>query len=336
MFNRPVAKFAPSIASGLASKVVGLVMLVGLLPALLLPIRADAHESFADLADKLLPAVVNISTTQQVERQEGPRLPPNSPFDEFFRDFFGDQMPQLPSPPSGERQAQSLGSGFIISSDGYIVTNNHVVGKAEEIEVGLQDERKFKAELVGRDPKTDLALLKIEADEPLPFARFGDSSKARVGDWVIAIGNPFGLGGTVTAGIISARSRDIQSGPYDDFIQTDAPINRGNSGGPLFNLDGEVIAINSVILSPGGGNVGIGFAISSNLAEPILQQLRQYGQARRGWLGVRIQEVTPEIAQALGLKKPQGALVAAVNKNEPAQKAGLKVGDVILEFANKP
>lgn len=296
---------------------------------------AATPPSFADLAEVLLPTVVNISTTQEIKSGgQHPSFPPGSPFDEFFKDFFSN--PPLPMPQQPEtRKAQSLGSGFIIDPSGYIVTNNHVIGTAEEIEVVLQDERKFTALLVGRDDKTDLALLKIEVDEPLPYSKFGDSADARVGDWVIAIGNPFGLGGTVTAGIISARSRDIQSGPYDDYIQTDAPINRGNSGGPLFNLDGEVIAINAVILSPGGGNVGIGFAISSNLAKPILKQLEKYGQTRRGWLGVRIQEVTPQIAEALGLEAPIGALIAAVNEGEPAQTAGLRVGDVILRFADK-
>ena len=298
-------------------------------------IGAPVPPSFADLAEELLPTVVNISTTQEIKNAaRNPQFPPGSPFDEFFRDFFNN--PPFPMPPRPEtRKARSLGSGFVIDSGGYIVTNNHVIGAAEEIEVVLQDERKFAAELVGRDVKTDLALLKIDAGELLLYSEFGDSARARVGDWVIAIGNPFGLGGTVTAGIISARSRDIQSGPYDDYIQTDAPINRGNSGGPLFNLNGEVIAINAVILSPGGGNVGIGFAISSNLAKPVLEQLKKYGQTRRGWLGVKIQEVTPEIAEALGLKAATGALVAAVNEGEPAETAGLKVGDVILSFANK-
>ncbi len=291
--------------------------------------------SFADLAERLLPTVVNISTTQEVKTAQGPGFPPGSPFDEFFRDFFNTPPGFPPQEPPQSRKAQSLGSGFIIGPEGYIVTNNHVIGEASEIEVVLQDERKFNARLVGRDAKTDLALLKIEAGEPLPYAEFGDSSKARVGDWVIAIGNPFGLGGTVTSGIISARSRDIQSGPYDDYIQTDAPINRGNSGGPLFNLRGEVIAINAVILSPGGGNVGIGFAISSDLARPVLEQLQRYGQTRRGWLGVRIQEVTEEIAEALGLSDDKGALIVAVNEREPAQTAGLKVGDVILRFGGK-
>ena len=293
-----------------------------------------APDSFADLAAKLVPAVVNVSTTQTVKREalpQMPQLPPGSPFEEFFKEFFDRQRRDAPA-----RRATSLGSGFIIDSSGLVVTNNHVIADAEEISVVLHDETRLKAEVVGRDTKTDLALLRVKSEKPLPSISFGDSKTARVGDWVLAIGNPFGLGGSVTAGIISARARNINAGPYDDFIQTDAAINRGNSGGPLFNMDGQVIGINTAIYSPSGGSVGIGFSIPSNLARPVIEQLVKYGKARRGWLGVRIQTVTEELAESLGLDKARGALVAAVTEKGPAEKAKVEVGDVILEFDGKP
>ena len=289
-----------------------------------------APESFADLASKLLPSVVNISTTQTLEGRGGvemPQLPPGSPFEEFFREFFERNRPQ-----QRQRKVTSLGSGFIVDSSGYIVTNNHVIQDADEITVALQDDTRLKAEVVGRDPKTDVAVLKVKPTGKLTAVRFGDSDKARVGDWVVAIGNPFGLGGSVTAGIISARNRDINSGPYDDYIQTDASINRGNSGGPLFNLDGEVIGIATAIFSPSGGSVGIGFAVPSATAHPVIEQLIKHGQVRRGWLGVHIQAVTEEIAETLGLKQAKGALVASVIKDGPAEKGDIKAGDVILRF----
>jgi len=287
-----------------------------------------APESFADLVDGLLPGVVNISTTQSVAAgPEIPQFPPGSPFEEFFKEFFERQGPQ-----DRTRQATSLGSGFIIDPDGYIVTNNHVIEDADEITVILQDESELPAEIIGIDPKTDLALLKVEVDEPLDALEWGDSSVVRVGDWVVAIGNPFGLGGTVTAGIVSARQRDINAGPYDDFLQTDASINRGNSGGPMFNMDGKIIGINTAIFSPSGGSIGIGFAIPSNLARNVITQLQEFGETRRGWLGVRIQTVTDDIAQSLGLDETQGALVASVTPDSPAEDAGLAQGDVILEF----
>ncbi len=289
-----------------------------------------APESFADLASRLLPSVVNISTTQTLEGRGGvemPQLPPGSPFEEFFREFFERNRPQ-----QRQRKVTSLGSGFIVDSSGYIVTNNHVIQDADEITVALQDDTRLKAEVVGRDPKTDMAVLKVKPTGKLRAVRFGDSDKARVGDWVLAIGNPFGLGGSVTAGIISARNRDINSGPYDDYIQTDASINRGNSGGPMFNLDGEVIGIATAIFSPSGGSVGIGFAIPSATAHPVIQQLIKNGQVRRGWLGVHIQAVTEEIAETLGLKQAKGALVASVIKDGPAEKGNIKAGDVILRF----
>ncbi len=289
-----------------------------------------APESFADLASRLLPSVVNISTTQTLEGRSGvemPQLPPGSPFEEFFREFFERNRPQ-----QRQRKVTSLGSGFIVDAAGYIVTNNHVIKDADEITVALQDDTRLEAEVVGRDPKTDIAVLKVKSTRKLTAVSFGDSDKARVGDWIVAIGNPFGLGGSVTAGIISARNRDINSGPYDDYIQTDASINRGNSGGPLFNLDGEVIGIATAIFSPSGGSVGIGFAIPSATAHPVIEQLIKHGQVRRGWLGVHIQAVTEEIAETLGLKDAKGALVASVIKDGPAEKGNIKAGDVILTF----
>jgi len=301
-----------------------------------------APDSFADLAARLLPAVVNISTTQTLpekgDKNRGPDVPqfsPGSPFEEFFKDFLDKNRPGG-QPQALPRHATSLGSGFIVDPSGLVVTNNHVIADADQITVTLQDDTTFKAEVVGKDSKSDLALLRIKSSKPLPFVKFGDSDKARVGDWVLAIGNPFGLGGTVTAGILSARAREISSGPYDDFLQTDAAINRGNSGGPMFDMDGNVIGINTAIFSPSGGSIGIGFAIPSNLARPIIEQLQKYGHARRGWLGVNIQTVTDEIAESLGLDKPRGALIASVHDGGPAQKAGIQAGDVVLTFDGKP
>ena len=286
-----------------------------------------APESFADLAERLLPTVVNIATTQMVEAQRGEE------FEEFFKEFFERRGGQ--PPPQEKRRASSLGSGFIIDASGYIVTNHHVIAEADEITVRLHDDTLLEAELVGSDQKTDLALLKVKFDQPLPSTSWGVSEKTRIGDWVVAIGNPFGLGGTVTAGIVSARQRDINSGPYDDFIQTDAAINRGNSGGPMFNLDGEVIGVNTAIFSPSGGSIGIGFAIPSDLAKNVVLQLREFGEVRRGWLGVRIQTVTEELAEGLRLDEPRGALVASVTEGGPAEKAGIAQGDVIIEFNNR-
>jgi len=307
-----------------------------------------APDGFADLASKLLPAVVNVSTTQTLKSPDraGPRagpdvpqFPPGSPFEEFFRDFFDRNMPR--GEPRGQQQdahprrATSLGSGFIVDPSGLVVTNNHVIADADEITVILHDDTSLKAEIVGKDTKADIALLRVKTDKPLPSVKFGDSDTMRVGDWVLAIGNPFGLGGTVTAGILSARSRDINAGPYDDFLQTDASINRGNSGGPMFNMDGDVVGINTAIYSPSGGSIGIGFAIPSALAKPIVAQLKEYGRTRRGWLGVRIQGVTDEIAESLGLDKPHGALIASVSDKGPAQVAGIQPGDVVLTFDGK-
>ncbi|HVT23666.1 MAG TPA: DegQ family serine endoprotease [Rhizomicrobium sp.] len=308
-----------------------LIILFGLLAA---PAAArPAPDSFADLADKLLPTVVNISTSQTLKAANPklslPDIPPGSPLEDLFKDFLQNNR-ALP------RHVTSLGSGFIIDPAGYVITNNHVIADADQITVTLNDGTSLPAKLVGRDEKTDLALLKVKPAKPLPATKLGDSDHARVGDWVIAIGNPFGLGSTVTAGIVSARNRDINAGPYDDFIQTDAPINRGNSGGPLFDMDGNVVGVNSAIFSPTGGSVGIGFSIPSNLVKDIVDQLKKYGAARRGWVGVSIQQITPEIAQAMGLPSSAGALVSGVDTNGPAAKAGLKNGDVILAFDNKP
>lgn len=304
-------------------------------------VRADTMPgSFADLAEEVTPAVVNISSKHSAELANRQLFPPmpfdfpeGSPFEEFFRQF-RDRFGQMPRGDRNRRLPDrvALGSGFIIDPDGYVVTNNHVIDKAEEITVTLTNGDEYRADLVGTDPKTDLALLKIEADEPLPFVKWGDSDSARVGDWVIAVGNPFGLGGTVTTGIISAHGRYINAGPYDNFLQIDAAINQGNSGGPTFNTKGEVIGVNTAIFSPNGGSVGIGFAIPSNIAKPIVTQLREKGSVERGWLGVMIQPVTPEIAAAIGLDEASGALVANVQPNSPAARAGLQQGDVILRY----
>ena len=284
-------------------------------------------DSFADLAAKVTPAVVNISSTHHSKADPGsdmPDFPKGSPFEQFFHNFRG-------QPKNGE-DVTALGSGFIIDSSGYVVTNNHVVEDASDIVVTLNDGKDYPAKLIGTDKKTDLALLKIDAGKPLPTVSFGNSDVARVGDWVLAVGNPFGLGGTVTTGIISARSRDIHAGPFDDFLQIDASINKGNSGGPTFNLAGDVIGINSAIFSPNGGSVGIGFAIPSNEAKPVLDALREHGKVDRGWIGVQIQPVTPEIANSLGMSDPTGTLVTAVQPNGPAAKAAMQQGDVILSF----
>ena len=293
---------------------------------------AKGPESVADVAVTLLDSVVNISTSQTVTGSRGvepPQLPDGSPFQDFFDDFF-DQQPNGQS--DGPRRVQSLGSGFIIDASGLIVTNNHVIEGADEITANFSDGTKLDAKLIGTDEKTDLALLKVEPAKPLKAIPFGDSEVLRVGDWVMAIGNPFGLGGTVTVGIVSARNRDINSGPYDNFIQTDASINRGNSGGPLFNMDGEVIGINTAIISPTGGSIGIGFAIPSSTAVNVINQLREFGETRRGWLGVRIQEVTDEVAEGLSMTESAGALVAGVTDESPAALAGIEPGDVIIEF----
>ncbi|MEO0329613.1 MAG: DegQ family serine endoprotease [Pseudomonadota bacterium] len=299
--------------------------------------KAQGPASVADLAEGLMSSVVNISTAQKVEQNRPnlpiPRVPEGSPFQDFFNDLF-------PQNPNGEnnrspRTRQSLGSGFVVDPKGVIITNNHVIANADEITINFSDGSKLTAELIGTDPKTDIAVLKVEPEKPLPSVSFGDSSSARIGDWVMAIGNPFGLGGSVSLGIVSAVERDISSGPYDNFIQTDAAINRGNSGGPLFNMNGEVVGINTAIISPSGGSIGIGFSIPANLASRVVDQLVEFGETRRGWLGVQIQTVTDEIAESLGLNKASGALVSGVVKDGPAEKSGIQSGDIILTFDGK-
>ncbi len=288
--------------------------------------------SFSDLVEKLSPTVVNITSSSLIPNRQGqaPKLPPGSPFEDFFKDFLDRDQNGSPSRP---RRGTALGSGFIISADGFVVTNNHVIENADQIEIEFFDGRLLEAKVVGTDPKTDVALLKVESKEPLDFATFGNSNKAKVGDWVLAIGNPLGQGFSVSAGIVSARGRAL-SGSYDDFIQTDAAINRGNSGGPLFNMEGKVIGVNTAILSPNGGSIGIGFSMSSTVVEKVVDQLKNYGETRRGWLGVRIQDVTEDVAEALGIKETNGALVTDVPEG-PASEAGILSGDVIIEFDGK-
>jgi serine protease Do len=329
----------------------------GASPAMPTPIPAVPmqQESFAPLVKRVLPAVVNISVTESgkaspmadEEDQDQGQDFRQSPFDEMLRRFFDQQgqgqgqgrnnpfSQENPQDGGGAVKRIALGSGFIIDPDGHIVTNNHVVGDASKVEVTLQDGDKYPAKIIGRDLRTDLAVLKIDASKPLPYVSFGDSDAAQIGDWVVAVGNPFGLGGSVTTGIISARGRDIHTGQFDDFLQIDAPINRGNSGGPTFNLNGQVIGINTAIYSPNGGSVGIGFAVPSNVAQRVVTALEEHGKVERGWLGVQIQEVTPAIAASLGLKNDHGALVAMVTPDSPSAAAGLKQGDVILGFDGK-
>ena len=305
---------------------------------------ARGPDGIADIAEKVIDAVVNISTSQTVEAKGGggdrgatPQVPPGSPFEEFFDDFFKNRRGGRGG--SGEsnrefqpRKTNSLGSGFIVDTAGVVVTNNHVIADADEINVIMNDGTKIKAELVGVDKKTDLAVLKFKPVKPLVAVKFGDSDKLRLGEWVIAIGNPFSLGGSVTAGIVSAKNRDISQGPYDSYIQTDASINRGNSGGPLFNLEGEVVGVNTLIISPTGGSIGLGFAVPSKTVVGVVDQLRQFGELRRGWLGVRIQQVTEEIAESLSIKPARGALVAGIDDKGPAKPAGIEPGDVVVKF----
>ena len=314
------------------------------LPAL--PAQSRGPEKIADVAEQVIDAVVNISTSQAAAAARArapavparrPQLPPGSPFEEFFEEFFKNRRGQgdSPAPNRPPRRVNSLGSGFVIDASGIVVTNNHVIAEADEITVIFTDGRRLKAEVLGRDQKTDLAVLRVKSDKPLKAVKFADSDKVRLGEWVIAIGNPFSLGGTVTAGIVSARNRDINSGPYDNYIQTDASINRGNSGGPLFNMDGEVIGVNTAIISPSGGSIGIGFAVPSKTAMPVIDQLRKFGETRRGWLGVKIQQVTDEIAESLSIKPARGALIAGIDDKGPAKPAGIEAGDVIVKFDGK-
>jgi serine protease Do len=321
--DRPFRKIGAAVALG------SLIIWSGVANA------ATPPESFSPLAKKVTPAVVNIASIHELTQSESQapnipfHFPKGSPFEKFFRQFHGQNGGN-----GGQMHERvgALGSGFIVDPSGYVVTNDHVIKDGTDIKVRLEDGSVFPAKVIGADQETDLALLKINAGRPLPYVQFGNSNKSEVGDWVLAVGNPFGLGGTVTAGIISARGRNIQAGPYDDFLQIDAPINRGNSGGPLFDMNGQVIGINTAIYSPNGGSVGIGFAIPSNLAKPVIAQLKEHGKVDRGWLGVQIQPVTPAIASALNLKDRHGAIVAAVTPDSPASKAGVKAGDVILSF----
>ncbi len=339
------------------SAALGAVLSIGVASALISqPALARGPDGIADVAEKVIDAVVNISTSQTIDARGGdgpgamPQLPPGSPFEDFFEDFFknrrnggkgadrggdnpksGDNSKGGPQP----RKVNSLGSGFIIDTSGIVVTNNHVIADADEINVILNDGTKIRAEVIGRDKKVDLAVLKFKPEKPLVAVKFGDSEKLRLGEWVVAIGNPFSLGGTVTAGIVSARNRDINSGPYDNYIQTDAAINRGNSGGPLFNLDGEVIGVNTAIISPSGGSIGIGFAVPSKTVAGVVDQLRQFGETRRGWLGVRIQQVSDEIAESLNIKPARGALIAGIDDKGPAKPAGIEPGDVVVRFDGK-
>jgi len=284
--------------------------------------------SLADVVEKVAPAVVNISSTREVRPRELPQAPPGSPLEELFREFLDRD--------GGPRRTYSLGSGFIIDPRGYVVTNDHVIEDATEIEVVLQDESRYRAKVVGRDRRTDLAVLRIERPEPFPYVQWADSDRVRVGDWVIAIGNPFGLGTSVTVGVVSARGRDIRADSYVDFFQIDAAINRGNSGGPSFDLEGRVLGVNTAIFSPSGINIGIGFAIPSNIARRVVDDLIEHGRVIRAWLGVKIQTVTPAIAESLGLDRPRGALVSAVVPGGPGEAAGIRPGDVVLGFAGHP
>ena len=295
---------------------------------------ARAPDSFADLAQQISPSVVNITTSATVSgpASGGPIVPEGSPFEDFFRDFMDRNNPGGNN--RAPRRSEALGSGFVISEDGFIVTNNHVIENADEIEIEFFSGKRLKAKLVGTDPKTDIALLKVESGAPLPFVTFGNSDVSRVGDWVVAMGNPLGQGFSVSAGIVSARNRAL-SGTYDDYIQTDAAINRGNSGGPLFNMDGQVIGVNTAILSPNGGSIGIGFSMASNVVTKVVDQLKEYGETRRGWLGVRIQDVTSDVAEAMGLTEASGALVTDVPEG-PAKESGIVAGDVITQFDGKP
>jgi serine protease Do len=297
---------------------------------------AKGPDSLAELAAAVSDTVVNISATQTIEEKRtgtAPQIEPGTPFDDLFEEFFRrHQRGEQQAPRQRERKSSSLGSGFVVDPSGIVITNNHVIADAKDITVIFTDGQKLKAELLGKDPKVDVAVLKVKSDKPLKAAKFGDSEAMRVGDWVVAVGNPFGLGGSVTAGIISARNRNIESGPYDNYLQTDAAINKGNSGGPLFNMAGEVIGINTAILSPTGGSIGIGFATPAATVVPIIDQLQKYGETRRGWLGVRIQNVDETIAESLNLGAPRGALVAGTEDKGPAKAAGLQAGDVIVKF----
>ncbi|MEM8750478.1 MAG: DegQ family serine endoprotease [Pseudomonadota bacterium] len=341
-FKTACAAMALFIGGAISHPMSGPVQEGAISPFASLVLSQSAHAagpaSVADLADSLIGAVVNISTSQNVKAPEGgssprPRVPEGSPFQDFFDEFFKEQ--ERGGNRRQPRKVQSLGSGFVIDPEGIIITNNHVIAEADEITIDFTDGTSLKASVIGTDAKTDIAVLKVEPDKPLKAVQFGDSAGSRVGDWVMAIGNPFGQGSSVTLGIVSAINRDIRSGPYDNFIQTDAAINRGNSGGPLFNMNGEVIGINTAIISPSGGSIGLGFSIPSSLAMGVIEQLREFGETRRGWLGVSIQPVTDDIAESLSMASARGALVAGLTPKGPAKNSGIEVGDVILTFDGK-
>jgi serine protease Do len=327
--------FLPAFSPARVVAGVSLAVALAALPAAGIGAPGKGPDTVADVAERVMDAVVNISTSQSVDLRQrnrgpqAPQLPPGSPFEEFFEEFF---KRRGEDPRAQPRRVSSLGSGVVVDPSGIIVTNNHVIGEADEIYANFNNGMKLKAEIVGRDTKTDIAVLRVKPDKPLKAANFGDSDKLRVGDWVMAIGNPFGLGGSLTVGVISARNRNINAGPFDDFLQTDAAINRGNSGGPLFNMDGEIVGINTAIISPSGGSIGIGFAIPSKIVLAVIGQLREFGETRRGWLGVRIQQIDDQIAESLGIGKARGALIAGLSDGGPAAKAGLQAGDVILKF----
>ena len=338
---RSVKTFPVRLRQGVALLALAGALGLGALPVSgLATAPARAHglpESFADLAESVTSAVVNISATQVVEdkKVEFPKAPPGAPFDEMFEEFLKRHRQQNGEGEGRSHKSSSLGSGFVIDASGIIITNNHVIAEANNIEVIFTDGSKLKAEVIGKDAKVDVAVLRVKPAKPLAAVKFGNSDKSRVGDWVLAVGNPFGLGGTVTAGIVSATKRNIDSGPYDNYLQTDAAINKGNSGGPLFNMAGEVIGINTAILSPSGGSIGIGFATPANTVLPIIDQLEKFGETRRGWLGVRIQNVDDSIAESLNIGKARGALIAGIDPKGPAGPAGLKAGDVIVKFDGK-
>lgn len=329
---RQAAAAIRSVAGqSLATLALALALAMALVLAQAQPSFSRAPDSFADLVENVSDAVVNITTSTLIAApaERRPMVPPGSPFEDFFRDFFD----QGPGGQPRQRRGQALGSGFVISQDGFIVTNNHVIEGADDIEIEFYSGSRLKAQVVGTDPKTDIAVLKVESDQPLAFVPFGDSDAMRVGDWVMAMGNPLGQGFSVSAGIVSARGRTL-SGSYDDYLQTDAAINRGNSGGPLFNMDGQVVGVNTAILSPNGGSIGIGFAMASNVVTKVVAQLRDFGETRRGWLGVRIQDITPDVAEALALKDANGVLVTDVPEG-PARDADIRAGDVIVTFDGK-
>jgi serine protease Do len=341
--SRASAHLRHAVSPGFAAALgLAALSMLGMVPVFGLETAWAGHapDNFADLAAQVSDAVVNISATQDLDEKSAngePGLEPGTPFDDLFDEFFRHRQQEGTGgddqlTPPHERRSNSLGSGFVIDPSGIIITNNHVIADSNEVTVIFTDGTKLRAQVVGKDTKVDVAVLKVKPDKPLKAVKFGDSDKMRVGDWVIAVGNPFGLGGTVTAGIVSARNRDIDSGPYDNYIQTDAAINKGNSGGPLFDMDGDVIGINTAILSPSGGSIGIGFATPSDTVVPIIDQLRKYGETRRGWLGVRIQPIDDSIAESLNLGDVHGALVAGTDTNGPAAQAGIETGDVIVKF----